>query len=134
METKHYKLNEIKNLYDSNLISIDEYNKLSAEIFGEETTVEKEYNNTQRIKNAGQNVLNIFYCIVIQPVLFFAYSFFIGYKVGYDSASNVSSTLENFIDYIKNLSNAFYFIEIVITIYFLTNLWNLGNNLKNVDN
>lgn len=134
METKYDQLNEIKNLYDSNLISSEEYYKLSGEIFGEEIIVEKENQNTQRIKNAGKNVLNIFYCIIIQPVLLFAYWFFIGYKYGNDSTSAGSNNLENFIEYIKNLSFAFYFMEFVIAIFFLINLWNLGSNLKNVDN
>jgi hypothetical protein len=133
METVNDRLKEIKNLADSNLISSEEYYKLRGDILGEEITIVRENNNTQRLRSAGKNVFNIFYCIIIQPVLGFFYWFFIGFKYGYDSASDGSNSFNNFMDYVKNLSFVFYFVEIIVAIIFLVNLWNLGVNLKNVD-
>ena len=132
MDSTKDNLKEIKKLLDSKLISNEDYYALRDDILGEEMKEVRE-NQITILRETGKNVLNIFYCIIIQPFIAFLYWFFIGFKFGYNSANGDSNSFDNFIEYIKNLSFIFYFIEFIIAIIFLLNLWNIGVNLKNVN-
>jgi len=147
MDTFKDKLKKIQELLDSNLISSEEYYKLREEILEEEEedesviklnkklkkTQQSQNLNIQRIKSAGSDVLGIFYCIIFQILIIFGYWFLIGFKIGYSEASGQTENIGSFLGYIKNLNYVFYFVEFVIALRFMVNLFNLGVNLKYVD-
>ena len=147
METFIDKLKKIEELLDSNLITKDDYFKLREEILEEDEehesvnklnkklkkTQQSQNLNIQRIKSAGSNAMGIFYCIILQIFIIFGYWFLIGFKIGYSEASGQTENFGSFLDYIKNLNYVFYFVEFVIALLFIVNLFYLGVNLKNVD-
>lgn len=141
METFKDKLKKIQELFDSNLISSEEYYKLKGEILEKDEPYKEKQNKTQkmlncsvqRLKNAGGNVINIFYSIIFQAILIFMYWFFIGFKIGYDEATNTNKDILNFTDYLNKLNIIFYISQFIITVVFMSNLWKLGKNLLKID-
>ena len=141
MDTFKDKLKKIQELLDSNLISSEEYYKLRGEILDEDEPYIEKQNKTQemlncsvqRLKNAGGNVINIFYSIIFQAILIFLYWFFIGFKIGYDEATNANKEILNFTDYLNKLNIIFFVSQVIITVVFMSNLFKLGENLLNID-
>ena len=141
MKTFKDNLKKIQELLDSNLISGEEYYKLRGEILDEDEPFNEKQNKTQqilncsvkRLKNAGGNVINIFYSIIFQAILIFTYWLFIGLKIGYDEATNTNNEILNFTDYLNKLSIIFYISQVIITVVFMSNLWKLGKNLLKID-
>jgi hypothetical protein len=125
MENKEHKLKEIKYLVDKGVISLEEYYKLRGEILGEK--VDRKIINPKKIQNAGSNVMNIFYSLVFDSIVYFFYEFYVKREYGktYDS-------LVNNIEEIETLSNIYYFIHGAIILIILSNLLSLGENLKSV--
>lgn len=141
METFKDKLKKIQELYDSKLITSEEYYKLRGEILDEDEPYKEKQNKTQkilncsvqRLKNAGGNVKNIFYGIIFQAVLIFLYWICIVFRIGYDEATNTNSEIFNFTNYLNKLNIIFYVSQAVISLVFMSNLWKLGENLLNID-
>ena len=143
MKSTADKLKEIKELEEKNSITRKEYEALRDEILHDESVnkFNKKQNNTeqmqnysvQRIKHAGSNAMGIFYCIIFQILVIIGYWFLIGFKIGYSEASGQTENIGSFLEYIKNLNYMLYFIEFIIALLFMLNLFYLGVNLKNVD-
>lgn len=140
MDERLKKNEELNALLKSGLITNSEYKTLLKGILDSkvepninpDTEINKNY-NVQRIKDAGSNALNLFYCIIFQILLAFGYWFMIGFKIGYDDATGQSENFVSFYKYVNDLSYMVYIIEFGIAFFFIVNLFYLGVNLKNVD-
>lgn len=90
------------------------------------------YNPSTQIKAAGNCIRKIFYCIISQLLLVFLYWFLIGAKVGYLEATG-SLNINDFQQDSQWLHTTFLVIELIISITFLSNLWDAGKHLINFD-
>jgi hypothetical protein len=141
MDKRIEKLEELNDLLNSGAISKNEYRTLAEENLGtKEIENEKNLNfidhdeiKILRLKNAGKNVLGIFYCIVFEIILLPTYNFLVGFKVGYDNATGNANNIEGFSKYLENLEIGFYISQLALSFFIIHFLWCLGVNLKNVD-
>jgi hypothetical protein len=140
MDERLKKIEELNDMLKSELITDSEYktllegiveSKVDRNIDSDSKTIENYV--IERIKNAGSNALNLFYCIIFQALLGFGYWFLIGFKIGYDDATGQTENFGSLYTYAKDLTIFFYIIEFGIAFSFIVNLFYLGVNLKNVD-
>ena len=140
MDERLKKNEELNEMLKSGLITDSEYKTLLKGIL--DSKVEPNINpdiktmnnySIERIKDAGSNALNLFYCIIFQILLAFGYWFMIGFKIGYDDATGQSENFVSFYKYVNDLSYMAYIIEFGIGLFFVSNLYYLGVNFKNVD-
>jgi hypothetical protein len=140
MDDRLEKLEELNQMLKSELITKSEYKTLLKGIldrkvetnFNTDSKISEKY-SIERIKDAGSNALNLFYCIIFQILLALGYWFMIGIKIGHDNATGQSENFESFYKYVNDLSYFVYIIEFGIALSFIVNLFYLGVNLKNVD-
>ncbi len=140
MDNKLAQLAELNKMLKSDLITNEEYKNLLKDVVRskiESTKIDnlQEMQNfsVKRIKHAGSNAMGIFYWIIFQIFVVFGYWFLIGFKIGYNDASGQTEDIGSFLEYVKNLNYFFYFIEFIIALFIMLNLFYLGVNLKNVD-
>jgi hypothetical protein len=154
---KGVKLDELNQMHKSGLVNKEEYNKLLKGILDSkvEPNIDSdnqqiEHYKTQRIKNAGSNVIGIYYLIIFEIILNQIHSILLDVKIEYfkkingisESYSEINSmtkfilNTEKIDDFIKNLEYLdlfFYLFQFILFSMFLNYFWNLGKNLKNVD-
>jgi hypothetical protein len=157
----HEQLDELlKNDYitkDEYLIFIKE-NLNSNEVT--KTNISKEIKNSenlvldknmiQRIKNAGSNVMGIYYYVIFILISSYLYNLLLDVKSqyflreqgiisDYSQTSKITKFILNFdninfiVENLKYLSEFYYLIQFIVFPIFLMDLYNLGYNLKNID-
>jgi hypothetical protein len=157
----HEQLDELlKNDYitkDEYLIFIKENLKSNEET---KTNISKEIKNSenlvldknmiQRIKNAGSNVMGIYYYVIFLLIISYLYNLLLDVKSqyflreqgiisDYSQTSKITKFILNLdninfiVENLKYLSEFYYLIQFIVFPIFLMDLYNLGYNLKNID-
>ncbi len=122
---------------------------ISKEIKSTEHTI-LDKNFIQRIKNAGSNVIGIFYYIIFIIILKYLYDLLLdvkreyflreqGINTDYSQTNKITEFILNFdnidsiVENLNYLSEFYYLIQNIVFLIFLMDLYNLGYNLKNID-
>lgn len=137
-------------LIKDNLTSVEEKkSNISKEIKSTEHTI-LDKNFIQRIKNAGSNVIGIFYYIIFIIILNYLYDLLLdvkreyflreqGINTDYSQTNKITEFILNFdnidsiVENLNYLSEFYYLIQNIVFLIFLMDLYNLGYNLKNID-
>ena len=156
MDNRLEKLEELNKLNKSGHVSDEEYKTLLSEIINKNgnknfEVVDSEEVKIQSIKEAGRNVIRIYYCIIFGIIFMQLYDFLVDVKIEYfkkvngivnDYESTSGSLTKSIInmekidDYIKHLEHLdiiYYGVQITLLYLFLYYLWHVGVSLKNVD-
>jgi hypothetical protein len=122
---------------------------ISKEIKNSENLV-LDKNMIQRIKNAGSNVMGIYYYVIFLLIISYLYNLLLDVKSqyflreqgiisDYSQTSKITKFILNFdninfiVENLKYLSEFYYLIQFIVFPIFLMDLYNLGYNLKNID-
>jgi hypothetical protein len=113
--------------------------------------IETDVVNIQSIKEAGRNVIRIYYCIIFEIIFMQLYDFLVDVKIEYfkkvngivnDYESTSGSLtksiinmekIDDYIKYLEHLDMIYYVVQIILLYLFLYYLWHVGVCLKNVD-
>ena len=113
--------------------------------------IETDVLKIQSIKEAGGNVIRIYYCIIFEIILMQLYDFLFDVKVEYfkkvngivndyeSTSGSLAKSIVNmdkigdYINYLEHLDKFYYGVQTILLYLFLYYLWHVGVNLKDVD-
>lgn len=162
MNNQLEKLEELNKLNNSGQITDAEYKVLLSDILQTKTEndikplISKskniKFDNNEilkKINQAGSNVIIIYYLIVFEIIFQQLYNLLMDVKIKYYYKSLGSlnlyqesnfitdyildmKSIDSIIEYLKNVNEIYYFIQLILSIIFMNSFWNIGKNLKNI--
>jgi hypothetical protein len=155
MDNRSEKLDELNELNKSGLVSDSEFKTLLLEILKtkskEETGSNSKLNElVANIREAGQFVIGIYYCIAFNFILNFVNDILSDVKVKYFYKKNLGyeidldknffselilemKNIDKIIKYLEYQNVIYYSIQSAIIILIMNFLWNLGKKLKETE-
>lgn len=156
MDNRLEKLEELNKLNKSGHVSDEEYKTLLAEILDTNLEKNEKNDNTENngivnhLKEAGRNVMIIYYVIVVEIIVSQIHNLLIDVKTKYLYKTNENfdayaetnvftkqildmKNIDDIVEYVDNLNKIYYFIQLVLFISFMHCLWNIGKNLKSIE-